>query len=44
MFSILSYATVGSVTQRLFVVVERIKSSQNGQTVYDIKIRKLYWL
>ena len=44
MFSVLSYATVGSITQRLFAVVERIKSSQNGQTVYDVKIRKLYWL
>jgi len=44
MFSILSYATVGRITQRLFAIVERIKSSQNGQTVYDIKIRKLYWL
>ncbi len=43
-FSILSYATVGNITQRLFVIVERIKSSQNGQTVYDVKIRKLYWL
>jgi len=44
MFSILSYATVGNITQRLFTIVERIKSSQNGQTVYDVKIRKLYWL
>lgn len=43
-FSILSYATVDNITKRLFVIVERIKSSQNGQTVYDIKIRKLYWL
>jgi len=43
-FSILSYATVGNITQRLFTIVERIKSSQNGQTVYDVKIRKLYWL
>ena len=43
-FSVLSFATVGKVTQRLFAILERIQRSQNDQIVYDIKIRKLYWL
>lgn len=44
MFSVLSYGTVASVTQRLFAILERTEHSQNGQIVYDVKIKKLYWL
>ncbi len=44
MFSVLSYGTVGAVTQRLFAILERTEHSQNGQIVYDVKIKKLYWL
>ena len=44
MFSALCYATVGKVTQRVFAILERTQHSQNDQIVYDVKIKKLYWL
>ncbi len=44
MFSVLCYATVGKVTQRVFAILERTRHSQNEQIVYDVKIKKLYWL
>jgi hypothetical protein len=43
-FSILSYGTVGNVTERLLGIVKRNKRARNGKTGYDITIRKLYWL
>ena len=43
-FSALVNSTVGDATQRLFAILERIKKSQDTKTVYDVKIRKYYWL
>lgn len=43
-FSILVHATVGDITQRLFVIAERKKSVQNESASYDVNIKKLYWL
>jgi len=43
-FSVLTYGTVGAVTQRLLAIVKRNKRAHNGQTGYDITIRKIYWL
>lgn len=43
-FSILSYGTVGAVTQRLLAIVTRNKRARNGETRYNIAISKIYWL
>jgi hypothetical protein len=44
-FSVLSYGIFGSITQRIFAILERIpKNAQDTNVEYDIKIRKLYWL
>jgi|SRR5581483_7402834 len=43
-FSVRVHATVGTVTQRLYAIMERIKRSQGTEIVYDIFIRKVYWL
>ena len=39
-FSILSYATVGRVTQRLLAIVERPATGDSS----DMTIKKVYWL
>ena len=41
-FSVLSYATVGKVTQKLFAIIERKKRSNADETTFDIIIKKLY--
>ncbi len=41
-FSILSYATVGRVTQRLLTIVERTPAK--GDEPEDVTIKKVYWL
>ncbi len=41
-FSVLSYATVGKVTQRLFAVIERKKVSNDKTVTFDITLKKLY--
>lgn len=48
-FSVLSYGTVGNVTQKLFIVLEKIKSSNKEQTSddkssFEFRARKFYWL
>lgn len=43
-FSVLSYGSVGNVTQRVYALVERTKQAIKGKTFYDIKIRRIYWL
>ena len=43
-FSVFTYGTVGTVTQRLLAIVKRNKRARNGKTGYDISISKLYWL
>jgi len=48
-FSVLSYGTVGGVTQKLFVVLERKKSSQTvssgkSSTSFEFSAKKFYWL
>ena len=43
-FSVLVHGTVGEVTQRVYAILERNKSSQDGNIEYDVIIKKLYWL
>lgn len=43
-FSILSYATVNGVTQRLLAIVERVSAPQDDRYQFHAKIRKVYWL
>jgi hypothetical protein len=44
-FSVLSYAKVGTITQKLLAIVERSAAKEKkGQTRIDVKIRKIYWL
>jgi hypothetical protein len=43
-FSVRVHAHVGEVTQQLYAVLERTKRSQGNEIVYDVIIRKLYWL
>lgn len=48
-FSVLSYGTVGGVTQKLLIVLERIKSPKNeqsgsGRGSFEFRTRKFYWL
>jgi len=43
-FSVRVHATVDTVTQRLYAILERVKRSQGDEIVYDVLIRKLYWL
>jgi hypothetical protein len=43
-FSVLIHSTVGDVTERLYVILERIQKSQDTKTVYKIVVRSYYWL
>lgn len=43
-FSVLSYATVNAVTQRLLAIVERVSAPQDDRYQFHVKIRKVYWL
>ncbi|MGE0206658.1 MAG: hypothetical protein AB7R69_02300 [Candidatus Babeliales bacterium] len=41
-FSVLSYGTVGAITQKIFAIIEKRSSSQHGDAPYALT--KLYWL
>ena len=43
-FSVLVHAHVEKVTQIVYAIIERNKSSQGDGTEYDVVIKKLYWL
>lgn len=43
-FSVRVHALVGEVTQRLYAILERTKSSQGKDIEYNVTIKKLYWL
>lgn len=43
-FSVLSCAKVGTITQRLLAIVQRDKSLQQDSAAFGVKIKKLYWL
>jgi len=44
-FSVLSYGTVGDVTQKLFIILERKKSSSSGNdATVEFSAKKFYWL
>lgn len=43
-FSVLSYAKIGTITQRLLAIVQRDESMQQDDTAFGVKILKLYWL
>jgi len=46
-FSVLSYGTVGDVTQKLFVIMERValpKRKSSGSTSFEFRTKKFYWL
>lgn len=41
-FSVLSYAKVGSTTQKLFAIIERFKKP--NEKVTSVRVKKIYWL
>jgi hypothetical protein len=43
-FSVRVHGKVGEVTQRLYAILERTKRSGSADSVYDIAVKKLYWL
>lgn len=43
-FSVRVHATVDNVMQQVYAILERVKRMENNEIVYDIFIRKLYWL
>ncbi len=43
-FSVLSYAKIGAVTQRIFAVIEKYELPQNNDSSSEIRIKKVYWL
>lgn len=43
-FSIRIQSTVGDVTVRLYVILERIQKSQDTKTIYKIVVRSYYWV
>lgn len=43
-FSVIVSCTIGDATQRLLAILERIEKSQDTKTVYDVKIKKFYWV
>jgi len=44
-FSVLSYGTVGRITQKILALLERIRVAENDGTVrYEIRIKKVYLL
>jgi hypothetical protein len=43
-FSVLCYGTVGQMTQKLFVVLERLLPSGDAQGEQGVKIKRIYWL
>lgn len=44
LFSVLSYATIGKITTKMYALLELIETTQKNVTTIEIKIRKLYWL
>lgn len=45
-FAVLSHGTFGSVTQRLYAVLERRRASQAqaGEKIYEVVVKRVYWL
>jgi len=43
-FSLISEAKVGTITQRFFAIVEKIKKTDKKKIQYSVQIKKLYWL
>jgi hypothetical protein len=43
-FSVRVHAKVGAVTQMVYAILERNKSSQKDNIEYDVIIKKLYWI
>ncbi len=43
-FSVLSHAKVGTITQRLLAIVQRDDSLQPDSATFGVTIKKLYWL
>lgn len=44
MFYIISYGTVGKITQKMVAILERTESSQDDEIVVHVALKKLYWL
>lgn len=43
-FMVLSYAIVNKVTVRLCAILARVKQREGNQDMYELKVKKLYWL
>jgi hypothetical protein len=44
MFSVVSYGSVKNVTQKLYAIVERKRSSKTDGPFYETTVKRLYWL
>lgn len=44
LFSVVSYGSVKNVTQKLYAIVERKRSSRSDDPPYEITVKRLYWL
>jgi hypothetical protein len=44
MFCVLSYAKIGTLSQRVLAIVQRGASLKKESDAFEVKIRKLYWL
>ena len=42
--SVRIHATVGRAIIRLYAILERNERAENGQIVYDVRIKRFYWL
>ena len=43
-FNVLSYGTVGKVTQKIFAIIERKKVTRDKKTFVEFEIKKFYWI
>ena len=43
-FNVLSYGTVGKITQKMFAIIERKKVTRDKETVIEFEIKKFYWI
>lgn len=44
LFSVLCYGEVGSVVQKLLVIIERTQAPENSNTTFNVAIKRVYWL
>lgn len=43
-FSVLCYSTFGRVTQKIYAILERSSVSQDSEFLFDVQIKRIYWI